>query len=101
MKLYIEEQKIINYLLKPIDKADKSKFLNLIGYNVENWEQLRDDLISQFSNYSIYLYEENEFGVLYKIEGKLIAPLKTVDLITIWIKLKKYNFLKLVTLYPK
>jgi hypothetical protein len=46
MKLVVEKQKIIEYLLKPLDKADKSKFLNQIGYNIQNWETLQNDIIS-------------------------------------------------------
>jgi hypothetical protein len=100
MKLIIEKEKIANYLLKPLEKADKSIFLKLIGYSLDNWENLRDDILIQFSEYVYEIYEQNDFGILYKIEGKLVAPKKTVDLITIWIKLKNEETLKFVTLFP-
>jgi hypothetical protein len=100
MKLIVEQEKIHNYLLKKMDKADKSNFLNTIGYTPDNWENLKNDIINQFSNYNYEIYNENEFGVLYKIIGKLVAPNKTVDLVTIWIKLKGTEVLKLVTLFP-
>ncbi len=99
MELVIEKQKILEYLLKPIEKADKSKFLNLIGYNIENWSKLKDDIIEQFSNYQVVTYDKNEYGVLYRIDGKLVAPLKTIDLTTIRIGMNEN--LKLVTLFPK
>jgi 23S rRNA maturation-related 3'-5' exoribonuclease YhaM len=101
MILVIEKEKIINYLLKPIEKADKSKFLKLLGYHIENWEQLQYDIINQFGIYNQILYETNNYGTLYKIEGLLKAPLKTATLTTIWIHQKENNYLKLVTLFPK
>ena len=100
MKLLIEEKKITEYLLKPAAKADKSQFLIKIGYDIFSWEKLRKDIISQFSNYEAEIYDENEYGTLYKIDGKLHAPLKTVDLTTVWISIPDIADLKLVTLFP-
>lgn len=37
MEIIIEEQKILNYLLVPKEKNDKSKFLNNLGFTVQNF----------------------------------------------------------------
>jgi YesN/AraC family two-component response regulator len=100
MILVVEKQKIIEYLLKPIDKADISKFLNHAEYNLQNWEILQNDIILQFSKYTPEIYENNEYGILYKIEGTLKAPLREVNVTTIWIFQNNTDFLRLVTLFP-
>jgi hypothetical protein len=100
MELQIEKQKIIDYLLKPTGKADKSKFLNKIGYTTENREQLRFNIMNQFSGYYKKVYRKNKYGTLYIINGKFKAPCKIVDITTIWIKIEEKNYLKLVTLFP-
>jgi len=100
MDLVIENQKILDYLLKPLEKADKSKFLNIIGYTPQNWLLLKSDILSQFSEYPTAMQEQTPYGTLFHIEGTLRAPLKTVEITTVWIQLPDTNVLKLVTLYP-
>ena len=101
MKLVVEKQKILQYLLLPQNKADKSKFLNNIGYDFQNWKVLQKDLIKQFVKYPFQIYEKNQYGILYKIDGTLSAPKKDIEITTIWILQNKTDFLRLVTLFPK
>ncbi|WP_242042393.1 hypothetical protein [Leptolyngbya sp. FACHB-541] len=35
----IAEEKLTKYLLVPLPKDDKSKFLQQAGYTLENWQQ--------------------------------------------------------------
>jgi hypothetical protein len=44
MEIIIESAKITHYLLVPKEKNDKSKFLNDLGYTLENWQELEEDI---------------------------------------------------------
>ena len=101
MRLVIEKRKILEYLLKPLNKADKSKFLNQLGYYPENWQELQKDIISQFQDIAAEIYEESDYGILYKIEGNLVTPKHEASLTSIWILQNETNYLRLVTLFPK
>ncbi|MFM6401554.1 DUF6883 domain-containing protein, partial [Planktothrix sp.] len=43
----IAESKLTQYLLVPLPKDDKSKFLAQAGYTLDNWQQLEQDLRNQ------------------------------------------------------
>lgn len=42
--IVIEKAKLTNYLLKPLEKNDKSGFLNSLGYTLDNWQELEEDI---------------------------------------------------------
>ncbi|OGU10705.1 MAG: hypothetical protein A2X61_05045 [Ignavibacteria bacterium GWB2_35_12] len=57
----ISEVKIVNYLLKNRSKNDKSRFLNLAGYNQSNYQKLIEDIRTQI------LILDAVFGVILNL----------------------------------
>jgi hypothetical protein len=95
----IAESKLTQYLLVPLPKDDKSKFLAQAGYTLDNWQQLEQDLRNQILTQPAELVETNRYGQKYIIRatlrGQNSVELKTL---TIWI-VNNYTT-RFVTLVP-
>ena len=97
----INEDKIVNYLLKSRPKNDKSGFLNNAGYNQSNYHKLIEDLRNQILPLEATFQRENPYGKIYSINGNLITPMnKILTIQTIWIVEYSSNKTRFITLYP-
>jgi hypothetical protein len=97
MNIIIDSVKITNYLLVPKDKNDKSKFLNELGYTLDNWEILVEDIRNIVLENEAFFQKESPFGGdLYKVKGQL----RNFGIITIWLMLDNQNTFRFVTLFP-
>ncbi|HET6402427.1 MAG TPA: hypothetical protein VFH95_13665 [Candidatus Kapabacteria bacterium] len=67
-------EKIRDYLLKWIEKDDKSGFLKRGGYSRENYQQLIDDIREHLLPAEAVLQERRQDGELYRIRGILRGP---------------------------
>lgn len=92
-------EKLTQYLLIPLPKDDKSKFLAQAGYTLDNWQQLEQDLRTQILTQSAELIETTRYGKKYAIRGCL-RGINGVELnvMTIWIVVNGTT--KFVTLVP-
>lgn len=98
MELIIEDQKILNYLLVPKEKNDKSKFLNKLGFNFENYLELKNEIYKIAKENQAILQSKVPFGgELYEISGNLRGK----GIITIWLLKTNENTFRFITLYPK
>jgi len=70
----IPVEKIRDYLLKWIEKDDKSGFLKRAGYSRENYQKLIDDIREQLLPAEAVLQERRPEGELYRIRGTLRGP---------------------------
>ncbi len=91
----IAEDKLTKYLLLPRMRADKSKFLSLGGYTLENWKTLEEDIRSLLKN-EAFEEEVTEFGTLYSITGNL----RNLRVKTVWIWEQGAELPRFVTLVP-
>jgi len=97
----ISERKLIQYLLSYRKRNDKSKWLAIAGYNTSNWKRLELDIRSQLFPLEAVLVEENQFGIVYEITGKLKGPnSKTLHVRSIWMKVNATELTKFITRYP-
>ena len=97
MKIVIEKQKISDYLLVWKQKNDKSKFLNDLGYSLQNWEELKDDIEKiVLENQRIFQNAAPFGGNLYQVNGNL----RNFGVITIWLLAENNDTFRFVTLYP-
>jgi hypothetical protein len=98
----IAPAKLNRYLLIERSVDDKSKFLAIAGYEIDNWQQLEADLRSQILPIEASLSREaNRFGDVYRIRGTLIGPNgMSLAVITIWMVEFETNIAKFITLYP-
>ncbi|NER01007.1 MAG: hypothetical protein F6K30_30670 [Cyanothece sp. SIO2G6] len=84
----IPEAKLTQYLLIPLPKADKSKFLAQAGYTLDNWQKLEEDLRTQVLSQLAELIETNRYGQKYCIratitgENRVELPIKTIWMVT-------------------
>ncbi|MEO1094312.1 MAG: DUF6883 domain-containing protein [Cyanobacteria bacterium J06638_28] len=95
----IAEEKLTQYLLIPLPKDDKSKFLQRAGYLRANWHQLERDLRSQVLTQPAEFVESNRFGAKYRIRARLegINGLR-LSVVTIW--MVTGDVTRFVTLVP-
>ena len=95
-QLVIPKEKIIEYLLIPKDKNDKSAFLRATGYSLDSWQQLTDDIMKLATSNELKEERNSEFGNLYSVTGLLNTNL----VITIWFQQISSEKFRFITLYP-
>jgi len=97
----ISERKLTDYLLALRLEDDKSGFLALAGYTLDNWQQLAKDLRQFLEDHEAELLRTTEYGDMYQIKGSLAGPNgRILNVNTIWIRLSKNNETRFVTLIP-
>jgi len=80
---------------------DKSKLLALAGYTMENWQQLKADLLEFAMKYSYIITNTHEYGVFIQISGEMVGVNnKILSINTIWLKEIESNFFRFITLFP-
>ncbi|MGB7088388.1 MAG: DUF6883 domain-containing protein [Phormidesmis sp.] len=81
----IASEKLTNYLLIPLPKDDKSKFLANAGYTLDNWKQLEHDLRTQVLTKPARFLGNSRYGRKYEIRACLKGRNgNPVDVLTIW-----------------
>ncbi len=95
-KIEIPNEKLTDYLLVHKTKNDKSSFLEKLGYTVNNWDELKKDILELATHNEAKLQLHTEFGDMYEIKGKL----KNFGIVTIWLLAIDTDKYKFVTLFP-
>jgi len=94
-------RKFTEYLLRPRLEDDKSRFLAMAGYSLENADRLISDIREQILPLDAELFDETEYGSKYLIRGVLAGPNgRVLRVLTVWMKENATNQTKFVTLYP-
>jgi len=92
---------VTEYLLRHRVEDDKSGFLALAGYALENADRLMHDLRTQLVPLEAELFDETEYGTKYRIRGTLTRPNgRVLRVLTIWMKEEATGATKFVTLMP-
>lgn len=95
----ISPNKLTNYLLIPLPKDDKSQYLALGGYTLDNWQQLERDLRQQILTLEAQPTLKTKYGQKYQIVGSLNCRNgRILKIKTIWIVTEKTT--TFVTLFP-
>ena|ERR1700733_1030907 len=96
----IPESKIRDYLLIPLRKSDKSKYLSLAGYNREDYWELIRDIRQQLLPAEGSFEERKPDGELYRAIGELTGPNgRTLRIKTVWLR-KWTGEWRFITLLP-
>jgi len=96
-EIIVEASKITEYLLVWKAENDKSSFLKKLGYSLQNWEELANEIRAiVLENEAIYSRPAPYGGELYRVEGHL----RDFGVITIWIVKTEENTCRFVTLFP-
>jgi len=97
----IPQDKLVSYLLLSREKNDKSGFLALAGYTLDNWEILKCHLRQFIQAHEVSDIETSPYGIKYEVRGTLTGPNgRTLRVVTIWIKLGATGETRFVTLFP-
>ena len=96
-KVEIAPEKITGYLLVKKQKNDKSAFLAKLGYTMENWNDLLEDIKKLVTDNNATLQNETQFGSFYQVKGKL----RDFSVVTIWLQQNQKENFKFITLFPE
>ena len=98
---HIDPRKLTEYLLRRRLVDDKSAFVALAGYTVDNADQLLIDIREQILPLEAEFIEQTEYGPKYRIRSTLTGPNgRAIDVVTIWMTEDATNQTKFVTLVP-
>ena len=93
--------KLSQYLLVPLARADKSKFLAQAGYSTVNAQKLMADIRSQILPLDATPAGTTKFGDFFEICGALRGPNGiSLRVKTIWIQEHLQGSTRFVTLLP-
>jgi hypothetical protein len=97
----IAPKKVTDYLLRHRVEDDKSGFLALAGYTLQEADRLMNDLRTQLLPLEAELFDQTEYGPKYRIRGALTGPNgRVLRVVTIWMKEDATGETKFVTLLP-
>ncbi|MGF1516767.1 MAG: DUF6883 domain-containing protein [Nodosilinea sp.] len=95
----IAEEKLTRYLLVPLPKDDKSKFLAQAGYALDSWQQLEQDLRVQVLTQPVDFVETTRYGKKYFIRARLRGS-NGVELSVLTVWMVENGTTRFVTLVP-
>ena len=96
----ILRQKITEYLLRPREQDDKSRFLGRLGFSIDAPEVLEAAIRAHASEGEAAAGERDVYGERFVLVGKLTGPTDGRIIQSIWIQLSGETALRFVTLYP-
>lgn len=99
--IHIAEEKLTRYLLTPLPTNDKSTYLKLAGYTLDNWPVLARDLLLLAETEPATLEDVTEYGDSFGIVSILTGPNeRQLRVKTIWMREISTGLTKFITLYP-
>ena len=99
--LVIQDRKITHYLLIFQEKDDKSQFLAKAGYGLQNWQQLKEDILNAVIDAPIVTTVATVWGPRFTVNIQLQGPNgQQLSVVTIWQQDLEADSLRFVTLYP-
>lgn len=97
----IAESKLTNYLLVFRAKDDKSNYLNLAGYDLSNWQTLKQDLLNLVLSGESKFERADDYGIYFSVIGQLPGINNRLLWVkTTWMRDSDEEITKFITLYP-
>lgn len=97
----IPQEKLTHYLLVFRLKSDKSRFLAQAGFSLRNPDELERAIRRVIAENEAVLDRENEYGIFYKVTGRLDGPSGSLGVITIWLVQVGDGSFRFITLKPQ
>jgi hypothetical protein len=70
----IPHDKLTRYLLVPRAWDDKSRYLGLAGFTLDDWSVLETSIRRMAAEYDAIADGENEYGTFFRVDGHLEGP---------------------------
>ena len=97
----IARAKLHEYLLRHRDEDDKSGFLALAGYTLNNADRLMHDIRTQLLPLDAEFFDRTEYGSKYRIRGTFNGPNgRVLRVVSVWMKEDATGETRFVTLFP-
>ena len=84
----IEDSKLVRYALNPHSERGQHKarvFAEALGFNLSNWELLKQAIVEALPARPAILTSETVFGKKYEVIVPITGPNgRTVDVLTVW-----------------
>jgi hypothetical protein len=97
----IATEKLTKYLLVPRAWDDKSKFLGLGGFALDNWTLLEAAIRELASTTDASEDGVNVYGKFWRMEGELVGPRGKLSVVVIWLQWAVDGTFHFVTLKPR
>lgn len=96
------EDKFTRYLLVRREYDDKSQFLALGGYTVDNYKVLVEDIIIMTMENEAFEERSDDYGTFYRVSGKLPGfHGLSLHVSIIWLQRKIDGYFQFITLIPE
>ena len=94
-------EKFTEYSLNPLKQKDKAEaFRKALGYNLDNYQKLIDNVKSNITNYPATPKSDIGYGQRYQIIMDLIGENgKSAKVLTAWLLEKDTGITKLISVY--
>jgi hypothetical protein len=99
----VAKEKICEYLLNPSHPVGGSKavWFASIGYTLDNWRELADDLLQLARTSDDFIAKPSPFGVKYEVSGQVgRSGHRQAVVLSVWI-VEEDASPRLVTAYPE
>ena len=99
----IDAEKVRDYLLSdshPIGRF-KATYFRSLGFNLADWESLRDALLAHAREGNAAPGQASLFGQKYEVRGTLVGPSDRGEVISVWIVRSGEEVPRFVTAYPR
>ena len=99
----VDDAKVRDYLLSPEHPVGrfKARVFRAAGYDRENWQHLRDDLLTLAQTIDVSPIATDEFGRRFVGTGALTAPNgRPLPVTTVWLITSEAGSPRLITTYP-
>ena len=87
-RAFIEDDKLLEYALSPRSERGQHKarvFESALGFNLSNWQELRQVVLSALPKQEATLTGENVFGRKYQVLLPITGPNgRIADVLTVW-----------------
>lgn len=99
---YIDDRKLIDYCLSethPIGKHKARVFMSALDFSLENFQDLKESILSEIFEKEAVITEINQYGTLYVVDIHVENPPKHAFVRTSWIVKVDENFPRLTSCY--
>jgi hypothetical protein len=99
----VDSEKIRGYLLSPSHPVGrfKSVFFGALGYSVNQWEVLRDDLLDVARTADAESGQSSRFGQKYETRATLAGPKgRSAPIVVVWVVRTGESVPRFVTAFP-